>query len=258
VSEAVFEPAGDGFQPQPVSRSGWGEEVLHGGPVAALFVRQMEQVPTPVPMQVARLTVDMFRPVPTSPLIVTTEVSREGRRIQTLEASMSSDGIEVARATMLRIRSDDLTVPEHPTRDALPEPDGLLVHRMPEHDEGDWFHTRGVEMRLVSGDILTPGPATVWMRLAVPIVAGEDPSPTQLAVAMADFPNGVSRVLPSGWLYINPDLTVHFARPPEGEWIALRARTDITGGVGLAQAELFDTSGAFGHSLQSLLVAQRV
>jgi len=258
VTEAVFERIGDAFQPQPVSRSGWGEEVLHGGPVAALFVHQMERVPTPVPMQVTRLTVDMFRPVPTSPLIVTTKVSREGRRIQTLEASMDSGGVEVARATMLRIRSDDLAVPDHPTREPLPEPDGLPVYRMREHDEGDWFHTRGVEMRLVSGDVVEPGPATVWMRLTVPIVAGEEPSPIQRAVAVADFPNGISRVLPPGWLYINPDLTVHFGRPPAGEWIALRARTDITGGVGLAQAELFDTGGAFGHSLQSLLVAGAV
>ncbi|MEX2322616.1 MAG: thioesterase family protein [Acidimicrobiia bacterium] len=260
MTGAVFEPVGDAFQPQPVSRSGWGEEVLHGGPVAALFVHQMERVPAPVPMQVARLTVDMFRPVPTSPLTVTTQVSREGRRIQTLEASMTSDGVEVARATMLRIRSDDLAVPDHPTREPLPDPDGLPVHRMvhpmPEHDEDDWFHTRGVEMRLVSGDIVEPGPATVWMRLTVPIVSGEEPSPTQRAVAVADFPNGISRVLPPGWLYINPDLTVHFARPPDGEWIALGARTDITGGVGLAQADLFDTAGAFGHCLQSLLVAQ--
>jgi hypothetical protein len=226
--------------------------------VAALFVRQMERVPTPVPMQVTRLTVDMFRPVPTSPLIVTTKVSREGRRIQTLEASMDSGGVEVARATMLRIRSDDLAVPDHPTREPLPEPNGLPVYRMREHDEGDWFHTRGVEMRLVSGDVVEPGPATVWMRLTVLIVAGEESSPIQRAVAVADFPNGISRVLPPGWLYINPDLTVHFARPPAGEWIALRARTDITGGIGLAQAELFDTGGAFGHSLQSLLVAGAV
>ena len=255
MTEAVFERVGDAFQPQPVSRSGWGDEMLHGGPVAALFAHQMEQVPTPVPMQVTRLTVDMFRPVPTNPLTVATKVSREGRRIQTLEASMTADGVEVARATMLRIRSDDLVVPDHPTRDSLPEPDGLPIYRMREHNEGDWFHTRGVEMRLVSGAVVEPGPATVWMRLTVPIVAGEESSAVQRAVAVADFPNGISRVLPPGWLYINPDLTINFARPPQGEWIALRARTDITGGVGLAQAELFDSAGAFGHSLQSLLVA---
>ena len=258
MTGAVFERVGDAFQPQAVSRSGWGDEVLHGGPVAALFAHQMEQIPTAVPMQVTRLTLDMFRPVPTNPLTVTTNVIRDGRRIQTLEAFMTADGVEVARATMLRIRTDDLAVPDHPTREPLPEPDGLPAYQMRESNEGDWFHTSGVDMRLVSGAVVEPGPATVWMRLIVPIVAGEEPSPVQRALAVADFPNGISRVLPPGWLYINPDLTVHFARPPDGEWIALRARTDITGGVGLAQAELFDRNGAFGHSLQSLLVAGSV
>jgi hypothetical protein len=36
--------------------------------------------------------------------------------------------------------------------------------------------------------------------------------------------------------------------------VALRSRTDIDGGVGLAQSELFDRDGAIGHALQSLFV----
>lgn len=254
MSGAVFTADGDAFHPQPVSRARWYDEVLHGGPVAALFARQFERLPAGIDMQVARLTVDLMRPVPTKPLTVAVRVTREGRRIQTAEATMTAEGVEVARATVLRIRAADVDVPEHPRRAPLAEPEDVPAYTMPDHHEGDWFHTAGVEMRFSDGGFLEPGPVTVWMRLAVPLVEGEEPTPLQRVAAVADFPNGVSRVLPSGWLFINPDLTVHLERYPEGEWVALRARTDIDGGVGLAQAELFDRGGTIGHALQSLFV----
>jgi len=65
----------------------------------------------------------------------------------------------------------------------------------------------------------------------------------------------LSRVLPTGWLFINADLTVYLHRYPGDEWVCLRSRTDIDDdGVGLAQSELFDAEGAIGHALQALLV----
>jgi acyl-CoA thioesterase len=255
VSGAAFVPDGDAFVPQPVTRARWYDEVLHGGPVAALFAREFERLPSSDDMQVARLTVDLLRPVPTRPLAIAVEVLREGRRIQVAEASMTVSGVEVARATVLRIRSASLDVPDHPTREPLPGPDGLADYTMPDADDGVWFHSHGVQTRWVEGSFAEPGPATVWMRLAVPLVEGEEATPVQRVAAVSDFPNGVSAVLPVGWWYINADLTVHLGRLPRGEWVALRARTDVDGGVGLAQAELFDRHGALGHSLQSLYVS---
>jgi hypothetical protein len=183
-------------------------------------------------------------------------VVREGRRIQVAEGSMEAAGIEVARASVLRIRSADLEVPDHPVRSRPGDPEGVSRYDMPDAADGVWFHTHGVEMRFAEGGFLEPGPATVWMRLAVPLVAGEEATPIQQVAAVSDFPNGISRVLPSGWLFINADLTVHLHRYPVDDWVALRARTDIEGGVGLAQAELFDREGAIGHALQSLFVAR--
>ena len=60
------------------------------------------------------------------------------------------------------------------------------------------------------------------------------------------------------WLYINPDLTIHVARPPAGEWIALRSVTYAYGtGTGLAESALYDATGRFGRSVQSLLLDSR-
>ena len=68
-----------------------------------------------------------------------------------------------------------------------------------------------------------PGPVGVWIRLAVPVVDGEEPSGVQRVAAAADFGNGVSASLDHDqFLFINPDLTIHLLRPPTGEWVGMR------------------------------------
>ena len=63
---------------------------------------------------------------------------------------------------------------------------------------------------------------------------GEEPSPLQRVLAVADSGNGISAVMSwDEWLFINPELTVHVLRPPEGEWVVLDAATTIApGGAG--------------------------
>jgi acyl-CoA thioesterase len=110
-------------------------------------------------------------------------------------------------------------------------------------------------MRFVEGSFYEAGPASAWMRMVLPIVAGEDPTPLQQVAALSDFGNGLSRVLAGGWWFINADLTVYLERYPRSEWMLLQSRTDLDGaGVGLAQSELFDADGSIGHALQSLFV----
>jgi hypothetical protein len=91
------------------------------------------------------------------------------------------------------------------------------------------------------------------------VLAGEEPTGLQRVLAVADSGNGVSAVLPlDSWLFINPELTVHVLRRPEGEWICLDAATAIApGGAGVARSTLSDESGPVAHGAQSLLVARR-
>jgi acyl-CoA thioesterase len=59
-------------------------------------------------------------------------------------------------------------------------------------------------------------------------------------------------------VFINPDLTIYVEREPVGEWICLQAETRVrVGGIGFAEAVLFDRHGRVGRSLQALLVAPR-
>jgi hypothetical protein len=119
------------------------------------------------------------------------------------------------------------------------------------------FHSDAVEHRFVAGGFDRPGPATDWIRLRVPVVAGEPPTPLSRVAAAADFGNGISWILSrlQGWMFINPDLTIYVNRPVAGEWVCLEATTYVAdGGVGLAESRLWDERGVIGRSAQSLLL----
>ena len=75
-------------------------------------------------------------------------------------------------------------------------------------------------------EFLVPGPGSAWLRLNVPIVAGEDPTPAQRVAAAADFASGVGNPLDvTEAAAINADLTVAMHRHLKGDWVGLeRAR----------------------------------
>ena len=97
------------------------------------------------------------------------------------------------------------------------------------------------------------------MRQLVPLVEGEEPSPLQRTLVIADVGNGISAVLDwRQYLFINVDLTVHLERMPEGEWICVDAVTrPRPNGIGSAESELSDRRGRIGRGVQTLLFAER-
>jgi hypothetical protein len=91
------------------------------------------------------------------------------------------------------------------------------------------------------------------------VVEGEEPSPLQRLVAMADSGNGISWALPfEHYLFTNIDLDLSLARAPQGEWFALDSVSYLdASGRGLADTALFDTAGWLGRSSQTLFVERR-
>ena len=116
-----------------------------------------------------------------------------------------------------------------------------------------------MEYRFVTGSFIEIGPATTWMRMRVPLVAGEEPTPLQRVLAAADSGNGISSALDyRPYVFINVDLTVHLHRPPAGEWVCLESITvPEPSGVGMTDTRLWDESGPIGRAAQSLLVDRR-
>jgi hypothetical protein len=116
-----------------------------------------------------------------------------------------------------------------------------------------------MEYRFVRGGFADPGPAVAWMRMRVPLVHGEEPTPLDRVLVAADSGNGVSAALDwSRFLFINVDLTVHLHRPPEGEWVCLDAITiPERSGIGIADTALYDERGPIGRAVQTLLIDAR-
>ena len=264
MADALFEPDGPLLVPSALTVGPWDPGSQHGGAPSALLARAVEAEPAPGPVQLSRLTVELLRPVPITPLRVSCEVVRPGRKVQLVRAVLTAGDVEVAVAHGLRIRTTELPVPVEVAADepAPPGPERGRVTRFLTTTTGEevlGFHTSANEIRFVEGGFDEPGPALAWIRLLVPVVAGEPVSPAMRAAAAADFGNGLSWVLPAAsWLFVNPDLTLHLARPPRGEWIGLRSRTfPSDGGIGMAESALTDQEGRFGRAVQSLLLDRR-
>jgi len=218
-----------------------------------------ERVETDVPMRLARLTLDLLRPVPVAPLEIRTELVRQGRKIQIVSVFLLANGVEVVRASVLRIRTSNFVLPEDARAPALDRPEPELGHERTEGGRVTSAFLEGISIRFTGGPVRRPGPAAIWFRADRPIVEGEPISPLMRAAMTADFCNGVSAVLDAGhWTFINSDLSINLTRLPVGEWILLDAETWLDrGGGGIAFARMADMAGYFGRAVQSLVIERR-
>ncbi|MGH7358948.1 MAG: thioesterase family protein [Candidatus Rokuibacteriota bacterium] len=261
MSDAFFEIDGEAFVPTELTRGPWDPDSQHAGPPAALLGRAIERHGAGAEGggQIGRITYEILRAVPLTPLTTATDVLRPGRRVELVESRLSDADGEVMRATAWRIRTDRVGLPPGLGGEGAPagpdvgEPKGFFPT-----GEKVGYHT-AMEYRFVSGAFVEPGPATVWMRMRHPLLAGEEPSPLQRVLVAADSGNGVSAALDyRRYLFINVDLTVQLHRLPAGEWVCLDAVTIADpGGVGLSDTALFDERGAIGRATQTLLVGER-
>jgi hypothetical protein len=259
ADSAFFRQAGGGrYAATPLTQGPWGAGLQHAGPPSALLARAFEQHdPTPG-LVVQRVAIDILRPIPVGLLSVTVEPVRRGRHVELLAASLSTPDAEVARATAWRVRPQRAGLAAGDASDPLPPPDESSEAAFFDIGLSVGYHT-AMEWRFAEGGFTEPGPAKVWLRMRVPLVEGEPPTPLQRVMCAADSGNGVSAVVdPREHLFVNTDLVVHLRRQAEGEWIGMDARTVIEpDGVGLAETVLHDRGGAIGRAAQCLFVAPR-
>jgi hypothetical protein len=268
---ALFHPDGDLFVPTVLAQGPWAVGAMHGGPAGALLAHLCQQADggQPHPMRVARITVDLLRPIPLVPLRTEVRIARPGRRVDWVDASLFAGDAEVARAAALRLQHAPLEVPTgidpsargfsgDVTFDGRPD-DGIGFIRV-EDDFVPGFHSMSAELRFVRSLPTEAGPGQVWIRLRHPVIDGVATSPLMRTVAAADFGNAASSSMPVDTHgYINADLMVALWRDPATEWIGLDAvtRFDPALGCGLAEVALHDERGPIGRSHQTVLVAPR-
>ena len=273
--EAFFVPDGDRYVPTELTRGPWDPDSQHAGPPAALIGREVARLDAGSQRRVGRITYEILRPVPIAPLSVTARVVRPGRAVELVEASMADSDGEVIRARAWRLREGDVAIPAGLSSEDGPGAIGSSPSTLrpgfapPGPDEappGSFFDTgqdvgyhTAMEYRFVRGAFAEPGPAIAWMRMRVPLVEGEEPTPLERVLVAADSGNGVSATLDwSRFLFVNVDLSVHLHRPLDGEWVCLDAITiPERSGIGIADTALYDESGPVGRAAQTLLVDER-
>ena len=253
----VRRPSGE-YEPTSATVGPWDPESQHGGPLAALVGRALEQLGKRADVRLTHFSLDFLGRLPLAPLTVETEFLRPGKRIELASATVTIEGRPAVRASGWRVavgadRSPSIGLDEAPP--ALPKTAATeLFEGVP-----DFGYGHATEWRFASGGFREPGPATVWSRMRIPLLAGEQPSPLIRALTMVDAANGVSwEVDFTKHLFVPVNLTVALTREPVGEWVGMHAATTLAGdGIGTTRAQLFDPQGRIGEALQSLFVAKR-
>ena len=256
--DGIFRVDGNRVTTSPYAAGPWDPTMQHGSPPAALVAWAAEAIATPVPMRIARVTVDLMRPVPVAPLTIETEILREGRKIQLCAIRLRAAGVIVVAATVLKIKMQANELPPEATIEPVTLPGPAQSREDPANFSSSPFVT-GMSLRAARGRFGVPGPGAIWYRVDRPIVEGFAVSQAMRAMVAADFCNGTAAVLDfRHWTFLNADLTVNFAREPVGEWILLDAESWIgPDGAGLAMARLADERGCFGRAVQSLVIERR-
>ncbi len=266
---ALFVRDGDCFIPNEIAASVWSSKTIHGGASSALMVATMEDRFSSDDMQLSRLTVDLFRPVPMAPLRVLCKTIRDGKRIKIFDVSLYNEDLEVGRASGLILQKNAVEIPEYAQNDVT----------LPEEIERAFSQTEivglsGVE-RMIKGGAITGlralillkpvflnigiGHGCSWVKLPINVVEGRENSPLLNVAVLADFANGFSQVRLSDEVgFINADLTINLYRMPVSEWLCVDATAyPQTTGLAMVDTLLYDEQGAIGRVSQSNLVQRR-
>ena len=250
------------FRATKLTASPWGPGSQHGGPAAALLGRTLESDAGGEGGIFARLAFEFLGPVPVGELSVEAKTVRPGRRISLREATLS-DG--AGRTVMLcrawRISTSLASLPDdlETERQMLPGPERGEEKPFFEMAPEVGYHG-GIEAKFVKGSWRELGNAAAWLRMRVPLLPDEEPSPLVRVLVAADSGNGVGGVLDTSvWTFINPETTVHLHAYPGGEWVGLESSAAVEpSGVGLVRTTIHDpATGPVGAAAQSLLVAKR-
>jgi hypothetical protein len=265
--QAMFVRDGDAFVGTTLTQGGWDRRHMNGAAVLALLGHCLDDVPTLVPMVLARFTADLARPLPIGPrLHVVADVVREGKKLQLVQLRIVVGDVEHAWASALRLRVDDLSRrSDLPSSSATtPTADELLVPRAEltsmREREGDlpgFLHA----IDLWRAPRLDGKGSGYWARLDTPVVATEANTPTAQITFAFDCANvmGIDNPMANVTM-INPDVTAHVLRPPADEWVAVTGETLVEPRMGRSMtiAAYSDSHGTYAQgSLSQLVQPQR-
>jgi hypothetical protein len=236
----------------------WSPDLQHGGPPSALLIRLAEQLAGAAAgrsdLVAVRIAAEFLVPVPVAPLAVSARVLRLASSAVLVSAELAAGGRPCLQAQVwLLTEQTGQHAAAVPTAPQVPDP-----AECPDFGMDGFPYADHLEWRVVSGQARQPGPASVWVRPRVPLLAGEPMSTLQRLALIADSASGVSSLLDwDAWSFANVDLDIHLVRRSADDWVLMQATSELGAGVGLARSALSDRTGLLGAGLQTLLVRNR-
>lgn len=263
MTDAIFERQGECWLPTSAALGPWGD-TLHGGAPAALLCHVLDEA-AGGRFPLARLTLDLFRPVPSAPLTIELQELRAGRRLCVHEATLTANGKPLVKATALHAAEAPLAESPEPEQCPLPDPatmEELSLAEVLEAQSGrslpgkDGLHLR-LRVKRATG-LAGGGAGGGWLRLPLDLAPGVPLSPLAHLAALADFANGVSQrrlEQPEGRIgFINADISLHVLRPPTTAAMGMVSLNEYTEqGRGLVTAECWQQSGLVARVLHTVL-----
>ncbi|MCA3705039.1 MAG: thioesterase family protein [Phenylobacterium sp.] len=223
---------------------------LQGGGVAGLLCAAIEQQAGGEGWgEIASVATYFLRPTPLDAIELDVKPIRVGRRVSIVDATLRNRDVIVAtqRATLITPEHD----PSLPTPNTSDLVDPTAFAPLPKH------RVRKAEWMWLAQEIRKEAKDRIWFRPTRKLVA--HPVAFAHVLPAADWAHGLGpptplRVRPER-ATPNPDVVVHFARPPQGEWIGVNWHLTWTQqSVGLGEAKLMDTSGIFGCVSMSVAI----
>ncbi|MCU1387841.1 MAG: hypothetical protein JWL72_1179 [Ilumatobacteraceae bacterium] len=246
------------FVAEDNARGPWDPTACHAGPPTATLARASERA---VPGQrLARLAVDLGRPVPMAGFTIDTAIVRAGRTTSATEMTLRdldggvralARGLHVsARDVIDATRGDTFVSPSLAASEPGPFPFANTAHALPGFRNAN-------ELRYPPGETRDIGPTALWMK-TVPLLPDEEMSPFQRICPIADCGNAFGRQGdPIETSFVNADLMIALHRDPVGEWMGMAASgVWQPNGVGLSDSVLFDELGSVGRSIQVLVLSK--
>ncbi|ONH29220.1 hypothetical protein BL253_17155 [Pseudofrankia asymbiotica] len=256
---AYFRQLDDGrYLPGRFASGVWGARTISGRILGGLIGHVLEQEQAEPGYRLARLTVDMFRSIPSAPLAATTSLVRAGGRIRVADVHVSHDGVPVTRATAVFLRPSSNPDGEiwHADRGDWPAP--ALGSPNPELQAGSRADVRPMMPSVTLTTVLGPTPGVerggVWLRELREVVEGTALTPLVRAVLCADMTSPTTHRGTGGIQYINTDFTLTLVREPVGEFFGVLAEDQYAvGGVSFGQATIHDAAGLLGACVTTTL-----
>lgn len=235
--------AGGRLAPNDISRGPWDPNTLHGRVLAGALAHEMETRWGMPGFRPARLTVDMYRVPPFAPVHVVSRLVREGNRIRVIDAELTVDGVQTARASGVFLKEAENS------EGVVWSPETWRVAKPGELPAQEAARPQMWETRVIDNGFGSTKQKRAWLRETRALIGGVPLTPFVRAAFASDFTNPFANSGSAGLQYVNADVTLYLHRLPEGEWLGFEVvEHHASDGIAVAECAIYDEQGNIGRS----------